>query len=634
MVAPNPATVSLPLASRASLGAGTRLGRYEVISELGTGGMATVYFGRALAAAGFQRLVAIKLLHPHLLKDPQFVRMFLDEGRLAARVQHPNVVATLDLEHTAEALYLVMEYIEGDQLLGLYKNARAHGKRIPFGITLRIGLDILAGLHAAHELTDDEGNPLKMVHRDVSPHNILVGSDGVSRITDFGIAKAEERIADTREGIVKGKLSYMAPEQSNEAPVDRRADVFSAATVIWECFTGRRLFPGKSDGEVLRNLLQNPIPRLREVDPALPQQLDDVLSRALDRDPERRYPTAHSLGEALENAVASAPDLVVSVPRIVAQYVKQMAADKISGEQRERRAHPTQRLPVFRPDMPAAVAQAAVAQAPPPAPSAFRVPRPPPIPVLPPPATVPLVPGAAGPQETPSDEGPTAVQPTPSAGVPPPVLEPRSEASASTDFELILPESPAAIPSYPPGTLEPLPPSMVPTQEFRLPEEGPRPRVVTLLVLLFGVVILGSSVGYAIWTIAGRRVRPTRAASVPAEVTIHVPSPTQTPAALTPQGDPGMATEPVAAPSEPSSVAAPVLAVPPPSLAVLQPPVTAPVVRPSVPVRRPVQGPRRPTPPSAPPAVPAATQAPPAPQPPPAPAPSPPATHDNLPTSI
>ncbi|MDP3217343.1 MAG: serine/threonine-protein kinase, partial [Deltaproteobacteria bacterium] len=329
------------------MSAGTRLGRYEIVSDLGAGGMATVYLGRALSVAGFQRLVAIKLLHPHLLRDETFVQMFLDEGRLAARIHHPNVVGTLDLERSPEGLYIVSEYIEGDQLLGLYKAARATEQRIPRPIALRIALDVLAGLQAAHDLTDDLGTALRIVHRDVSPHNILVGSDGITRLTDFGIAKAEERIADTRDGIVKGKLSYMAPEQPNDSPIDRRADLFSLGTVLWECLTGRRLFPGKTDAEVLQALLNRPIARLRAVDPELPEALDGVLARALDRDPARRWQSAREFSDALEGAVGASE---IASYRVVADHVKQVAAPKIIAEHERRRAT-TRDLPVYRPSV-------------------------------------------------------------------------------------------------------------------------------------------------------------------------------------------------------------------------------------------------------------------------------------------
>ncbi len=324
---------------------GTRLGRYEIIAELGTGGMATVYLGRALSVGGFQRLVAIKYLHPHLLKDETFVQMFLDEGRLAARIHHPNVVGTLDLVHESDGLYIVSEYIEGDQLLSLFRAARDQNGRIPVGITVRIMLDILGGLHAAHELVDDLGESLKLVHRDVSPQNILVGADGISRITDFGIAKAEERIANTRDGIVKGKLSYMAPEQPNDLPIDRRTDVFSAATVLWECLTGRRLFPGKTDAEVLQGLLNKPILHLREVDPEYSTALDDVLSKALARNIEDRFDTASDFADALE--VAAIP-LGIATPREVARHVREIASEKLTEVKQRRRAMTTRDLPVFR----------------------------------------------------------------------------------------------------------------------------------------------------------------------------------------------------------------------------------------------------------------------------------------------
>ena len=390
------------------LPAGTRLGRYEVVSELGTGGMATVYLGRALAAGGFQRLVAIKVLHPHLLRDEQFVQMFLDEGRLAARIHHPNVVATVDLEHTAHGLYIVSEYIEGDILLGLYKNARALEKRIPFGVTLRIVLDALAGLHAAHELADDLGNPLKIIHRDISPHNILVGSDGIARITDFGIAKAEERISTTRDGIVKGKLSYMAPEQPNDLPIDRRVDIFSAATVLWECLTGRRLFPGKTDGEVLQALLHKPISRLREVDPTLSPALDAVLAKALARDPDARYDTAADFADALEAAAGPAG---VANSRAVAQYVKEVASAKITAEH-ERRRLTTRDLPLFR-GAPSQVRPIERGSVPPPGPTSDRPPEPP--------------------RATPSQPSiPTRLPPLPATHMAPPPPPPPADARIST----------------------------------------------------------------------------------------------------------------------------------------------------------------------------------------------------------
>ncbi len=314
---------------------GTRLGRYEIITHLASGGMATVFLGRALGVAGFHRLVAIKLLHPHVAADQQFITMFLDEARLAARIRHPNVVATVDLQNGPEGHYLVMEFIEGESLLGLLRQTVKMNRPMPAGIAIRIVLDALAGLHAAHELRGDLGESLNLVHRDVSPHNILVGVDGIARIVDFGIARAEERIGTTRDGQVKGKLAYMAPEQTSGENVDRRVDVFTAGIVLWETLTGRRLFRGQTDAEVLRNLLDKPILRLREVSPAYPQALDDVCARALNRDRDERFDSTADFAEALEEA---AEPLGIATSKQVSAYVRDVAGELIDGVMARARA--------------------------------------------------------------------------------------------------------------------------------------------------------------------------------------------------------------------------------------------------------------------------------------------------------
>jgi serine/threonine-protein kinase len=311
---------------RLSIPPGTRFGRYEVITEIASGGMATVFLGRALGAAGFQRLVAIKCLHPHVAKDEEFVGMFMDEARLAARIRHPNVVPTLDLENGDDGLFLVMEFVDGEGLLGLLRSVFKDRKRVPVPIALRIALDVCAGLHAAHELTGQNGEPLRLVHRDVSPHNILVGVDGVARITDFGIARAEERLSVTRDGQIKGKIAYMAPEQTSGTPVDHRADLWSLGVVLWECLAGRRLFLGQNDGEVLRNLLVHPIPRLKELVPEIPDALDAAVMKSLARDPDERYATAAHMADALEEAGGS---IGIASARAVGAFVKEFAGQRI-----------------------------------------------------------------------------------------------------------------------------------------------------------------------------------------------------------------------------------------------------------------------------------------------------------------
>jgi serine/threonine protein kinase len=297
--------------------------------------------------------VAIKVCHPHLRHEDEFTAMFLDEARLAARIHHPNVVSTLDVSEGAY-LYLVMEYIEGDRISGLIKAAAKRGERVPVPVALRVMIDVLNGLHAAHELRDHQNNPFNIVHRDVSPQNILVGVDGVSRITDFGIAKAEARLTVTREGQVKGKMSYMAPEQLQSHKIDRRADVYAAAVVLWEALTGRRLFRADSDAETLHLVLNADIPAPSSVVPGMapppppPEEettgqlaqkipapplpppcitpaLDAVVMRALERDPEKRYATAEAFADALEDI----DGIRVANARAVATYINELLSDMI-----------------------------------------------------------------------------------------------------------------------------------------------------------------------------------------------------------------------------------------------------------------------------------------------------------------
>jgi serine/threonine protein kinase len=281
---------------------GTKLDRFELIAELASGGMGTVFLARLGGAGGFQRLYAIKRLHEHLARHAEFIEMFLDEARLAARIHHPNVVPILEIGTTDAGYYLVMEYVEGDTAGHLFYSAAQEQKQISPRVAVRIVLDALAGLHAAHEGTDDEGRSLEIVHRDVSPHNILVSVDGVSRITDFGIARAASRLAVTRTGQLKGKIAYMAPEQARSEKIDRRADVFAMGICFWEMLAGRRLFKAEAEGETLNRLLYEPIPPVRSVDPEVPRELDEICAKALTRDLEKRFATAAEFSDALEDA--------------------------------------------------------------------------------------------------------------------------------------------------------------------------------------------------------------------------------------------------------------------------------------------------------------------------------------------
>ncbi len=275
------------------------LDRYELIGEIASGGMATVFLARRDGAGGFQRLVAIKRLHPHLAHQAEFVEMFLDEARLAAAIHHPHVVPILESEN---GHYVVMEFIEGDTLAGLSARALARGVMLPRAVAVRIVLDALSGLHAAHQLKDGEGRLLGLVHRDVTPQNILVGADGSSRLTDFGVARAASRLAITRSQTVKGKVAYLSPEQATAGELDRRSDLFTMGIVLWEALAGRPLFLTDNDSTTISKLLGGPIPSVRQFAPDVSPDLDEVCARALQRNAARRFPTAAAMAEALEAA--------------------------------------------------------------------------------------------------------------------------------------------------------------------------------------------------------------------------------------------------------------------------------------------------------------------------------------------
>src|SRR5690606_7363002 len=262
--------------------------------------MATVFLARLTGVGGFQRLYAVKRLHPHLQADEEFVEMFLDEARLAAGIHHPNVVPILEVGASQNFHYLVMEYIEGDTLARLLARAASDNQRIPAPQAIRIALDTLSGLHAAHELRDENGLLAGVVHRDVSPQNVLVGVDGVSRITDCGVARAASRLSATRVGQLKGKIAYMAPEQARgEIDLDRRADVFAAGIVFWEALAHRRLFKAQNEAGTLARVLHEPLPHLREVAPYVSRGVADVVMSALERDRDRRIPTCSDFADRL-----------------------------------------------------------------------------------------------------------------------------------------------------------------------------------------------------------------------------------------------------------------------------------------------------------------------------------------------
>ena len=308
-----------------------RLGNYEPLLELASGGMATVYIARQLGAAGFERIVVVKRVHRHLLGNREFYDMFRDEARVASTIKHPNVVPVIDVVEVTQPereLFLVMDYVESSSLATLRKAAHEEKQRIPVPILARILYDVLMGLHAAHTAIDMQGRPLGVVHRDVSPQNVIVGVDGSTRLIDFGVAKASHRLTETKSGSVKGKYSYMAPEQARGLEVDRRTDIFAAGIMLHECLTDKRLFRGENELDTVRRIMEQEIVAPSSVQPAIPAALDAVTLKSLARPMEQRFQTAIEMAEAIEQAVSLAS------PREVAAYLEKTCGRRL-GERRD-----------------------------------------------------------------------------------------------------------------------------------------------------------------------------------------------------------------------------------------------------------------------------------------------------------
>lgn len=301
----------------------SRIGDYEPLVELATGGMATVFAARKVGAGGFERLVVLKRVHRHLLSSPEFRNMFRDEARVASMIHHPNVVPVIDVVEWESELLLVMEYVDSSSLATLVKASRSRRGSLAPEVSARILADTLNGLYAAHESVDMAGRRLDVVHRDVSPQNILVAADGSSRLIDFGVAKARHRLTETRSGSLKGKYAYMSPEQTRGQPVDARSDLFSTGAVLFEVLTGRSLFRGETDFETMQRILSAPVPRPSVISPKVPAALDAVVLRSLERDPDRRFQSAAEMLEHLERAIRPASS------RDVAACLDQFCGDRL-----------------------------------------------------------------------------------------------------------------------------------------------------------------------------------------------------------------------------------------------------------------------------------------------------------------
>lgn len=305
-VPPRPSLVSDsgPGARTPTAVAGRRLGRYQLRYEVARGGMAAVFLAQLSSSAGFEKWVAIKTIHPHVASDARFVKMFLDEARLAARIDHPNVATVFDFGEDSGVYYLAMEYLHGEPLSEVAR-AAWRGGSFPIAAAAKIIAETARGLHAAHELRAVDGGLAGVVHRDVSPQNIFVLFNGVSKIVDFGIARSNEQRGDiTGTGEIKGKLAYMSPEQMSQGFVDRRTDVWALGVVLWELLAGRRLFKRDTDARTMMAVINDPIPSIETLRADCPDGLREIVHTALQRAPNGRYSDAARMAHALERFLA------------------------------------------------------------------------------------------------------------------------------------------------------------------------------------------------------------------------------------------------------------------------------------------------------------------------------------------
>jgi serine/threonine-protein kinase len=279
--------------------------KYRVIKRLEAGGMAEVYLGEAVSVQGFKKKVAIKRVLPHLAQNESFIEMFLDEARLSARLNHTNIVSVFDISKREDTYFLIMEFVDGVNLKRIMESLTKRGQRMKLGEAIFLCIEACRGLSYAHDLHDENGKPLGIVHRDISPPNIMVTRRGEVKLADFGLAKASTQIQTTDPGVVKGKFSYLSPEAANGQEVDARADIFAIGIVLWEMLAGKRLFWGENDYATVKLIQKANIPRLAPLNREVDEAFEEVLVRALSRDPKTRYQTAREFGDALSDYLFS-----------------------------------------------------------------------------------------------------------------------------------------------------------------------------------------------------------------------------------------------------------------------------------------------------------------------------------------
>ncbi|MBX7096736.1 MAG: protein kinase [Myxococcaceae bacterium] len=304
---------------------GRKIAKYEILTRLSVGGMAELFLAYLPGPGGFRKFVAVKQILPDIKKDEQFVKMFLDEARITAAFTHSNIGQVFDLGEEDGELYLAMEFIAGQNLEQLVKRATKKQVPIPMGVACRVIADACLGLHYAHHFTDPSGRPMPVVHRDVSPKNVMVTYGGAVKVIDFGIAKARNRLNRTQVGVVKGTSGYMSPEQVRNAALDGRTDLFAAAVMLHELLTGQRLFAAPNDAEMMRRIAEVDVPPPSSLNPEVPAELEDVVMKALSLARDDRYATGRELSRAIEQAC---PD--IAHEEQVAELMEQLFADKIA----------------------------------------------------------------------------------------------------------------------------------------------------------------------------------------------------------------------------------------------------------------------------------------------------------------
>lgn len=297
---------------------------FEVIERLDAGGMAEVFRGKQLSAEGFEKQVALKRILPSFAKNERFIGMFLDEARLSLRLNHANIVSVFDVSQTGGTWFIVMEYVDGLNLKKLIDGARQREGQVPVAIACYIVGRVCDALQYAHDRRDDAGRPLNIVHRDVSPPNVLVSWDGEVKLTDFGLAKAASQAELTDPGVVKGKFGYLSPEAALGETVDHRTDIFATGILLWEMLAGRRLFLGKTDLETLQAVRAAEIPSIRDINGRVSPALEQILRRALARDRNERFASAREFGMALAQNLVSSGLSVTAFD--LATWVKETAA--------------------------------------------------------------------------------------------------------------------------------------------------------------------------------------------------------------------------------------------------------------------------------------------------------------------